>query len=78
MRIILSRSVYSLNVYISCIMQHVNNVFIVCFQRNLRKSVPESRETQFRAFVWYSIYIAKVVLEYSVTRVVTSSLEISF
>jgi Na+/phosphate symporter len=29
MRIILSRSVYSLIVYISCIMQHVNNTLIV-------------------------------------------------
>jgi hypothetical protein len=49
MRIILARSVYSLIVYISCIMQYVNNILIV--SKSLRKSVPESRETQFRAFV---------------------------
>jgi hypothetical protein len=44
---------FMLRVYLF-IMQHVNNILIVCFQKKkkLRKSVPESRETQFWAFVW--------------------------
>jgi hypothetical protein len=53
MRIILSCSVYSLIVYISCIMQYFNNTVSWLFvSKKKRKSVPESRETQFRVFVW--------------------------
>jgi hypothetical protein len=78
MRIILSRSVYSLTVYISCIMKHVNNIVIVCFQKNYENLCPSLERPSFRLSCGYSIYMAKAVLEYFVRRVVSNSLEIPF
>ena len=78
MRLILSCSVYSLIVYISCIMQHVNNMLIVCFQKNYENLCPGHERPSFGLSCGYSIYMAKAGLEYFVRRVVTNSLEISF
>jgi hypothetical protein len=79
MRIILSCSVYSLTVYISCIMQHVNNILIVCFQKKIYENLcPIHERPSFGLSCGYSIYTAKAVLEYFVMRVVSNSLEISF
>jgi hypothetical protein len=78
MRIILSCSMYSLIVYISCIMQHVNNILIICFQKNYENLCPSHERSSFGFSCGYSIYMAKAVLEYFVRRVVTNSLEISF
>src|SRR5215471_9636515 len=78
MRIILSCSVYSLIVYISCIMQPVNNILIVCFQKNYENLCPGHERPSFGLSCGYSIYMAKAVLEYFVRRVVTNSLETSF
>jgi hypothetical protein len=75
MRIILSRSVYSLIVYISCIMQHVNNILIVCFQKDYKNLCPSHERPSFGLLCGYSIYMAKAVLEYFVKRVVTNCLE---
>jgi hypothetical protein len=72
MRIILSCSVYSLIVYISCIMQHVNN--IDCFQNNYENMCPGHERPSLGLSCGYSIYMAKAVLEYFVRRVVTNSL----
>jgi hypothetical protein len=68
MRIILSCSVSSLIVYISCIMQHVNNTLTVCLKK---KCAPFA---SFGLSCGYSIYMVKAVLEYFVRRVVTNSL----
>jgi hypothetical protein len=73
-----SRSVYSLTVYISCIMQHVNNILMVCFQKNYENLCPSHERPSFGLSWGYSIYMAKAVLEYFVRRVVTNFLEISF
>jgi hypothetical protein len=70
--------VYSLIVYISCIMQHVNNILIVCFQKNYKELCPNHETPSFRLSCGYSIYMAKVVLEYFVRHVVTDSLQILF
>jgi hypothetical protein len=78
MRIILSCSVYSLTVYISCIMKHINNILIVCFQNNYENLCLRHEIPSFGFSCGYSIYMAKAVLEYFVRRVVTNSLEISF
>jgi hypothetical protein len=78
MRIILSCSVYSLIVCISCIMQHVNNILIVCFQKNYENLCPGHERPSFGLWCGYSIYMAKAEMEYFVKRVLTNSLEISF
>jgi hypothetical protein len=81
MRIIISRSVYSLIVYISCIVEHVNNILIVRYKKKKKKKkklCPGHERPSFRLSCGYSIYMAKAVLEYFVRRVVTNSLEISF
>src|SRR5215510_10077780 len=78
MLIILSCSVYSLIVNIYCIMQHVNNILIVCFQKNCENLCPGHERPSFEISCGYSIYMANVVLEYFVRHMVTSSLEISF
>jgi hypothetical protein len=78
MRIILSCSVYSLIVYISCIMQHVNNILIVCFQKSYENLCPSHETPSLGLSCGYSIYMAKAAVEYFVRRVVTNSLEISF
>jgi hypothetical protein len=78
MRIILSRSVYSLTVYICCIVQHVNNILIVCFQNNYYNLCPSHERTSLVFSCGYSVYMAKAVLEYFVRRVVTNCLYISF
>jgi hypothetical protein len=78
MRIIVSSSVYSSVVYISCIMQHVNNILIVCLQKYYENLCPGHVRPSFRLSCGYSIYMAKAVLEYFVRRVVTNSLDISF
>jgi hypothetical protein len=78
MQIILSCSVYSLSVYISCIMQHINNILIVCFQKNYENLCPGHKRPSFGLSCGYSVYIAKEVLEYFVRHVVTNSLGISF
>jgi hypothetical protein len=79
MRIVISGSVYSLTVYISCIIQHVNNILIVCFQKkNYENLCPSHERPSFGLSCGYSIYMAKAVLEYFMRRVVTNSLEISF
>jgi hypothetical protein len=66
MRIILSRSVYSLIVYICCIVQHVNNILIVCFQKKYENLCPSHDRPSFGLSCGYSIYMAKAVLEYFV------------
>jgi hypothetical protein len=78
MQIIFSCSVYSLIVYICCIMQHVNNILIVCFQQNHENLCTSHERPSFGFSCGYSIYMAEAVLEYFVRRVVTNSLEISF
>jgi hypothetical protein len=78
MWIILSYSVYSLIVYLSCIMQRVNNILIVCFQKNYENLCPSHDRPSFGLSCGYSNYMAKAVLEYCVRHVVTNSLEISF
>jgi hypothetical protein len=78
MLIILSRSVYSLTVYICCIVQHVNNILILCFQKITKICARVMRFPVWGFFCGYSIYMAKAVLEYFVRRVVTNCLEISF
>src|SRR5215510_15397338 len=78
MRIILSSSVCSLIVYISCIMQHVNNILIVCFPKKYENLCRGHETPSFGISCGYIIYMAKAVLEYFVRRVVTNSLEISF
>jgi hypothetical protein len=80
MRIILSRSVYSLTVCICCIVQHVNNILIVCFQKkkNYENVCPSHERPSLGLSCGYRIYMAKAILEYFMRRVVTNSLEISF
>src|SRR5215510_8518893 len=78
MRIILSCSVYSLIVYVSCIMQHVNNILILFLQKNYENLCLGHERHSFGLSCGNSIYMAKVVLEYFVRRVVTNSLETSF
>src|SRR5215510_4410433 len=78
MWIILSCYMYSLIVYISCIMQHINNILIVCFQKKYENLCPGHKRPSFGLSCGYSIYMAKVVFENFVRRVVTNSLEISF
>jgi hypothetical protein len=78
MWIILSRSNCFIIVYISCIMQHANNILIVCFQKNYENLCASHERPSFRLLCGYSIYMAKAVMEYFVRRVVTNSLEISF
>jgi hypothetical protein len=73
MRIILSYAVYSLIVYNSCIMQHVNNILIVYFQTNYENLCPSHERSSFGLSCEYSIYMAKAVLEYFVRRVVINS-----
>jgi hypothetical protein len=73
MWIILSCTAYSLIVYISCIMQHVNNILIVCFQKNYENLCPGHERPSFGLSCGYSIYMAKAVLEYFVRHVVTNS-----
>jgi hypothetical protein len=77
MRIILSYSVYFLCTYISCIMQHVNNILIVS-KKKYENLCPSHEKPSFGLSCGYSIYMAKAVLKYFVRRVVTNSLEISF
>jgi hypothetical protein len=74
MWIIPSCSVYFLTVYISCIMQHVNNILIVCFQENYENLCPGHERPSFGLSCGCSIYMAKAVLEYFVRRVVTNCL----
>jgi hypothetical protein len=64
MRVIISCSVYSLIVYISCIMQHVNNILIVCFQKNYEYLCPGHERPSFGLSCVYIIYMVKAVLEY--------------
>jgi hypothetical protein len=78
MRIIFSCSVYFLIVYISCIMQHVNSILILCFQKNYENLCPKHERPSFGLSCGYSIYMAKAVLEYFVRLVVINSLQISF
>jgi hypothetical protein len=79
MGIIILCSAYYLIVYISCIMQYVNNILIVCFQKKNYENLCLSYERpSFGPSCGYSIYMAKAVLEYFVRCVVTNSLEISF
>jgi hypothetical protein len=77
MRMILSRSVYSLILYISCIMRHVINILVVCSPQNY-ENLCLSHGPTFRLSCGYSIYMVKVDLEYFVRPVVTNCLEISF
>jgi hypothetical protein len=72
MRIILSCSVYSLIVYIPCIMQHVNNILIVCFQKKNTKICPSHERPSFGLSCRRSIYMTKAVLEYFLRCVVTA------
>jgi hypothetical protein len=55
-------------------MQHVNNILIVCFQKNYENLCPGHERPSFRLACGYSIYMAKVVVEYFVRCVVTNSL----
>jgi hypothetical protein len=64
---------YSLIVYISYIMQRVNNILIVCFQKNYENLCPGHERPSFGLSCGYIIYMAKVVLEYLVRHVVTNS-----
>jgi hypothetical protein len=65
---------YSLIVYISCIMQYVNNNN----KKKYENLCPSHERPSFGLSCGYSIYMAKAVLEYFLWRVVTNSLEISF
>ena len=58
-------------------MQHVNNILIVCLRKKNENPCPGHERPSFGLSCGYSIYMAKVVLEYFVRRVVTNSLEIS-
>jgi hypothetical protein len=62
---------YSLIMYISCIMQHVN-ILIVCLQKKYENLCLSHERPSFRFSCGYSIYMAKAVLEYFVRRVVTA------
>jgi hypothetical protein len=75
---VFSCSVYSLIVYISCIMQHVNNILILCFQKNYENLCPSHEIPSFGLSCGYSIYMAKAILEYFVRLVLNNSLKISF
>jgi hypothetical protein len=55
MRLNLSCSVYSLIVYISCIMQHVNNILTVCFQKSYENLCPGHEIHSFGVSCGYSI-----------------------
>jgi hypothetical protein len=73
-----SCSVYFLIVYISFIMQHVNNILIVCFLKIYENLCPSHERPSFGLSCGYSIYMAKAVLEYFVRRVLITCLEIPF
>jgi hypothetical protein len=67
---------FMLRVFLNCvylfIMQHVNNILIVCFQKNYENLCPSHERPSFGLSCGYSIYMAKEVLEYFVRRVVTA------
>jgi hypothetical protein len=71
MRIIVSFSVYYLIVYISCIMQYVNNILIVS-KKNYKNLCSSNERPSFGLSCRYSFYMAKAFLEYFVRCVVTA------
>src|SRR5215475_7345067 len=53
-------------------MQHINNILIVCFQKNYENLCPGHERPSFGLSCGYSICMAKAGLEYFVRRVVTN------
>jgi hypothetical protein len=59
-------------------MQYVNNILIVCFQKNYENLCPSHERPSFGLSCGCNIYMEKAFLECFARRVVTNSLEIPF